>query len=1640
MKLGRLSNNTYTCSYLAVPACEECPQSYKSLPLEAEKVLPNGESVQGWTNCQGDSPNPSNIYLDVWLLYEANWWCVKNKAKYSSSSSSLYSLFNSSSSSSSSSKSSNTNDPDNSCECIYYSDYDANIHEKCSGPFFSKSECESRMCQSDGLAFINFDQAPISDQFNNLTFNSKSVKIIEGKGYFGGLFSYLESQEKVVFSGDFSISFSIKPTSFSASKILDIGEYQLFFEVLPEEGKRAARLNLVNKRGIKLASSQNTIFENDSRDVFISRISDTINIHLSDNEAIKLLLNMNGPEFIDSSPNEIAVTANGAQISTAQSKFGGASGYFSGSATITGPDLGLGSESFTLELWFKAENGGGPQYATLFANYESTGYSSGFGLYFNNNGAGAGGISLYAFQFIAQSAQTYNDGLWHHVAVTRVGDTCNLFVDGALVGTGTTLPNRSFSTTTGFMIGGSPEISGRLFNGWIDNVRVIKGVAIYTGEFTPPDANFSVPPPVPKLLLHFDGTNGSTTFKDSSAEPKTPTLNGWPTISSNQKRFGGTSLKTNSGSLLYANDGSFDFESNFTIEGWFYFNQNTIGYQPLITAYSGGDATGFALVLETNNRLHFYGSNGYGYWTLAIGSSYQPPTGTWLHIAVSRTASITRMFVDGVLVSSTNNSSVISGGTTLAIGSYQYFPDFPRTFNGFIDEVRILNGRSAYSENFDRPISPFYFSLSSSSSSNQIKSSSKVTTNAFQSEIKIGGFRGYVDDFLIKKGFVLLPYESKSSEIYCILASDYDSSKQVICGGPYYSGDQCGCCLGCPPPSSSSSSSSLAGSTCFIETTYLPDGSAVVECREQPASSTTSNPENPSSSSQFASSSSSSSQFDSSSSSKCEDMTRHCLYSDFSLGNYLFSLEDKPPPCEEKIYCTVDGCKSLCPEDADGTLVFSCPSFCCGPGVCLYSCNSSAAMDTCFGCSGMWFLNGVGIDEYIEANCKLDCFECDQQEFPGECKSISLYEKWVYPKSWEFIDQLIPTCEDEGFYEDEESCELECCKKTYECDSTEACVLFCDGSGSYNEVDCGTTCVPRWTECDPTTGSTYVGYSDNTSLPVEKVIDCVKRSSCEFYGCQDIGFSTNTSIPDAQSCPQICKENWFCQTGYGCDGPYYSIQLFGFASRSQCEEQCVNRYECYGWNQYGYEPCANTGPSLSGEKDCSKCQLIGYNCNGPAGCIPVYGDPSFATAEYPDISECSQECVMRYKCNQSTGCEETGYAQTGPKSCSGQICCDPNIEQCCKEIDCVPNCDLNFEQCCGGKCIPNTEKCEVCCEFECEPRYICDQSVGCKINGYGPFATGSKSCGDFDCEPRYACDENIGCKLTGYGPNATGSKECSAESCVKYFICVEGVGCKEKYAENPPPGSYATLEECKTVACPVPGCTNPYSPSYNPNATCDDGSCVTCCSSGNCVVNDQDQGAGCNPIGPPLQQGHFGSGCCDLWCSTNAFDCSATFSNSFTAKACDGSTITYDSCFDCAGWSREEGQAQAQSVSSLNYTCTYSDNCGSKSSQCFDTQEECECDCASGIGGEKTDEFGEVCGNTVPIKKAIIVPDTCQGFYYEYTWCECCNCKQGEGGLICTPVAAETKFAMFSRSECGWIDMPVSNNECPQGCQSSSST
>lgn len=222
---------------------------------------------------------------------------------------------------------------------------------------------------------------------------------------------------------------------------------------------------------------------------------------------VTLLLHMNGTNastsFVDSSTKTLAVTANGnARISTAQSKFGGASGYFDGSgdylsiAYSSAIDL-LGS-NFTLECWVYPTSVQ-PSYTRIMGSGGgSVAWNTTNGLHWimdivtdnkidfqiKNSAGNAMIISTAAISLNA----------WNHVAVSVIGSTAYIAVNGTVVSGSIGTVSRP-STNPALNIATIPNEAAAnvAFNGYVDDLRITKGIARYTANFTPPADAFPDP-------------------------------------------------------------------------------------------------------------------------------------------------------------------------------------------------------------------------------------------------------------------------------------------------------------------------------------------------------------------------------------------------------------------------------------------------------------------------------------------------------------------------------------------------------------------------------------------------------------------------------------------------------------------------------------------------------------------------------------------------------------------------------------------------------------------------------------------------------------------------------------------------------------------------------------------------------------------------------------------------------------------------------------------------------------------------------------------------------------------------------------------------------------------------------------------
>ena len=207
------------------------------------------------------------------------------------------------------------------------------------------------------------------------------------------------------------------------------------------------------------------------------------------------------------------------------------------------------------------------------------------------------------------------------------------------------------------------------------------------------------------LLLHAEGTNGSTTFTDSSPVGRSMTAFGSAQISTAQAKFGASSILFN-GTTAYttaATGADFQFPGDFTVEAWIYVTPagiaSSAGPPILDTRASAGSATGFTFY-QLGSGLNLYTDA-----AVRITSTGVLTENTWAHVALCRSGTSIRAFVNGVQVGSTYTSSAnFSDGRCFigrnAVAATDYF-------DGYIDEHRITKNIARYTSNFSVPNAAF---------------------------------------------------------------------------------------------------------------------------------------------------------------------------------------------------------------------------------------------------------------------------------------------------------------------------------------------------------------------------------------------------------------------------------------------------------------------------------------------------------------------------------------------------------------------------------------------------------------------------------------------------------------------------------------------------------------------------------------------------------------------------------------------------------------------------------------------------------------------------------------------------------------------------------------------------------------------
>ena len=419
---------------------------------------------------------------------------------------------------------------------------------------------------------------------------------------------------------------------------------------------------------------------------------------------VPLLLNTtstNGQQnntFLDSSTNNFTITRNGTPTQGSITPYwpnGQWSNYFVAVNTIFNSSISSmnfgASTNFTIEAWVNWPAAAGAN-QTFF---ELTGTTrmilgrttTGFRAYWNGPERGA--------------AYTFAVGTWYHIAVVRNSGTVSFYINGSLL--------TSFSDTitwtgiTRFNIG-SNSSDFEPMTGYVSNLRVVNGTAVYTSAFTPPTSPLTAITNTQLLTCQSNRFRDNSTNNYTFSFVGTPRVQAFqpfsPTASYTTALYGGSGYfggSTDSLSLSQATAFSLG-TGDFTVEGWAYptANPSVNTFWTLIDARGNISsipwAAGARLVGGVLRATFFNGAD--------IQGSIAVPLNTWTHLAFSRSGTTLRIFVNGVLDSTSTMSTNLNVTGTQYIGSL-FDPNTGVT--GYISNLRLVKGTAVYTGAFTPP-------------------------------------------------------------------------------------------------------------------------------------------------------------------------------------------------------------------------------------------------------------------------------------------------------------------------------------------------------------------------------------------------------------------------------------------------------------------------------------------------------------------------------------------------------------------------------------------------------------------------------------------------------------------------------------------------------------------------------------------------------------------------------------------------------------------------------------------------------------------------------------------------------------------------------------------------------------------------
>lgn len=430
------------------------------------------------------------------------------------------------------------------------------------------------------------------------------------------------------------------------------------------------------------------------------------------------LLTCQSNSFIDNSTNNFTITVLGNTAVTVTEPFGwrtsGASvlitntsalttGYsstaFNGSGDYltntyqSNPQYNLSSGSWTIEAWvFKTSSAAG----TIVNLINAAGNNSGlnFAIDGSNQLTQNNGVTG------TTAAGTVTLNTWTHVAAVCNGTNTQLYINGTAAGSPITqLPN----TAQFIVVGANGVVAQQNFPGYISNLRIVRGVAVYTGSFTPSTTPLGLSQSAGTntaainqgqtiFLLNGNTGGNNINFIDGSANNFAITRNGDVAQGPFSPYYSGYYSNYFDGNGDYLTTPSIALSTtDFTWEAWLY----RTATKSIETVFVYPANNGLSINFETSGTQITLGRYGIAY---IAQISTTVPLNQWFHLAVSKSSNVYRVFVNGTQIGTTYTDA-----TAIAAGAYNIGADSvvaSREITGYISNLRLVIGSVLYTSNF----------------------------------------------------------------------------------------------------------------------------------------------------------------------------------------------------------------------------------------------------------------------------------------------------------------------------------------------------------------------------------------------------------------------------------------------------------------------------------------------------------------------------------------------------------------------------------------------------------------------------------------------------------------------------------------------------------------------------------------------------------------------------------------------------------------------------------------------------------------------------------------------------------------------------------------------------------------------------